>query len=291
MKKKILAILIIGMFVMTASSSFAVAIKTNNENGNYETGKKSNTCGIDVELEIWTTPDIFLPGDSVTITTEITNTGDTEIKQQSFLRYFDGRFITGIVKIPLVKPGETVYCNRTIYWPDDLDVHEIKIIFIETAYLYKSAVEDAGYPDLIPEFNYYKEVYIDGGSRYRYELKITNIGTYTAIKPEGPPLFNLYSVYPFVENQDHDFVTERIELLPGESYISNDFSVPPLIAFGSKHWMTVDPENVTYEGHEGENNNECFATVSRQRTKQVSNTVFLQNSPNLHQLFKRILKL
>jgi len=144
--------------------------------------------------------------------------------------------------------------------------------------------DNIGNPDLIAEFRYwFKEGWVLG------ETEITNIGDAIAIKPEDSPLINWHTEYWYGEVKDYNLGIIYREILPGESHIIPGWIAIGLEGIGSKHTITVDPQNVIDEGVEGEKNNIVVKIVIKNRAPIYDKLICL--FPNVEQLLQRILKI
>ena len=112
---------------------------------------------------------------------------------------------------------------------------------------------DSGYPDLIPKLCLEQR-----RNHYNIYVEVHNMGDEGAYFPAGSIIARLKTVYlilPKTVVTDHSDENDLV-LEPGEvyrDYAGTDFYINLV---GAKLVLIVDPNNVVYEGEDGETNNE-----------------------------------
>ena len=132
-------------------------------------------------------------------------------------------------------------------------------------------------PDLIPE------LYIIGDSeRNRYDIyvEVHNTGSSNAYLPARSIIARLKTKYILFGNTvitDHS-ETKDIILKPGEIYTDYAGSDHYFYLRGAKFTLTVDPNDIIYEGADGENNNILEKTpfpLNKHNTYSISSKINL----------------
>jgi hypothetical protein len=114
------------------------------------------------------------------------------------------------------------------------------------------------YPDLIPKL--ISEIEFDwlfGLPNYHWYVEVHNIGEKSAHFPEGSILATVASYFPtskvYVETNHR--TKEDLLLLPGQIFRDYAGEGPFFLSQGAEFTVTADPQDLIYEGEEGEKNN------------------------------------
>ena len=116
------------------------------------------------------------------------------------------------------------------------------------------AVNIENYPDLIANLYFEKD---NDKNEYHIYVEVQNIGNNDAYFPAGSIFaryMTIYKIFPKKVETNHKIKDDLI-LEPGDKYKVYAGSDYYIFLIGAKHIVTADPENIVYEGEDGETNN------------------------------------